>query len=391
MKGKFLRFLSEPKYISWIYILVSVITALTKALKTPSGINNYLIFKNVFFNTLKQRNLYLKYPSDYQDINHYGVFFSAIIAPFAIMPDLLGVVLWNIANTIVFVYAARNLPFSEKTKAFFLWLCLQEFITASLHQQFNVALTGLIILSAVYIYKNEETKSALAIVIGFFVKIYGIAGLSSFFFVKNKKKFIISFLIFCVVSLVIPMLYSSPHFGIQSYVDWFVELKHKNLQNQRLGNMQDISLMGFFRRVLDNSAIPNSLFFAFGLPFFFLPYLRINQYKNLNFRLLILSSTLLFIVLFSSSSEPPTYIIAVSGAIIWFLIQKHKTPFVIFLLVFLIVFTCFSTSDLFPKFVKENFIQKYSIKAAPCIVIWFRVIWELMTKDFDKKQLTEQL
>lgn len=114
-KGKFLRFLSEPKYISWIYILVSVITALTKALKTPSGINNYLIFKNVFFNTLKQRNLYLKYPSEYQDINHYGVFFSAIIAPFAIMPDLLGVVLWNIANTIVFVYAARNLPFSEKT------------------------------------------------------------------------------------------------------------------------------------------------------------------------------------------------------------------------------------------------------------------------------------
>jgi hypothetical protein len=118
--------------------------------------------------------------------------FSAIIAPFAIMPDLLGVVLWNIANTIVFIFAARNLPFSEKTKAFFLWLCLQEFITASLHQQFNVAYRA-IILSAVYIYKNEETKSALAIVIGFFVKIYGIAGLSSFFFVKNKKKFIVSF------------------------------------------------------------------------------------------------------------------------------------------------------------------------------------------------------
>ena len=38
---------------------------------------------------------------------------------------------------------------------------------------------------------------------------------------------------------------------------------------------------------------------------------------------------------------------------------------------------------------KENFIQKYSIKAAPCIVIWFRVIWELMTKDFDKEVLVK--
>ncbi len=29
--------------------------------------------------------------------------------------------------------------------------------------------------------------------------------------------------------------------------------------------------------------------------------------------------------------------------------------------------------------------MKYSLKALPCCVVWFRVIYELMTKDFEKE------
>lgn len=53
--------------------------------------------------------------------------------------------------------------------------------------QFNVALTGLIILSACFIYQRKESQSAIAILLGTFVKIYGIVGLSSFFFVRIKR------------------------------------------------------------------------------------------------------------------------------------------------------------------------------------------------------------
>ncbi|CAM3162121.1 hypothetical protein DRF59_11390 [Chryseobacterium flavum] len=384
MKEKISSFIVNPKYIFGVYIITAIATALSKYSRGERAYNNYLIFKNVFFNTLKERNLYLSYP-EYLDVNHYGIFFSFIIAPFAMLPDWAGLVLWNIANVLVFLLAVKKLPFSERNKSFFLWLCLQEFITSSLHQQFNVALAGLIILSAAHIYRKEEVQSALSICIGFFVKIYGIVGLSSFFFIENKKKFILSFIGISLAFLTIPMLYSSVHFGLQSYVDWFVELKHKNMKNQQLGNFQDISLMGFVRRVLGNPAIPNMLFLAIGVPLFFLPYLRISQYKYLGFKLSVLASSLLFVVLFSSSSEPPTYIIAVAGAVIWFLIQEKKSPLVIGMLVFLILFTCFSTSDLFPKSVKDNFILKYSIKALPCIVIWFRLTWELLTKKYTDK------
>ncbi|MFC6267597.1 glycosyltransferase family 87 protein [Frigoriflavimonas asaccharolytica] len=384
MKEKFLKFISNPKYIFGIYILVSIISAITKFVGGEGKYNNYMIFKNVFTNTLAQKNIYLLYPDVHFDSNHYGILFSVLIAPFAILPDWLGIVLWNVANTAIFLFAIHKLPFSTAKKAFFAWLCLQEFITAAVSLQFNIALTGLLMLSATYIYERKETQSAMAIMIGFFVKLYGIAGLSAFFFVKNKWKFILSLVGFGALFLILPMLLSSTHFGLQSYADWFQSLSEKNAANQVLGNRQDYSLMGIVRRVLGDASISNLVFLIPGMAVFALPYVRIKQYKNLAFQLMILASTLLFIVLFSSSSESPTYIIAVSGVMIWFIIQKEKSPLIIGMLLFVIILTCFSFSDLFPKFIKDDYIMKYSLKALPCCIVWFRIIYELMTKDFEK-------
>ncbi|HPW88393.1 MAG TPA: glycosyltransferase family 87 protein [Kaistella chaponensis] len=384
MKDKFLKFISNPKYIFGIYLLVAVLSAIAKLNGGPLKYNNYLIFTNVFYNTLHENNIYLHYPDIHFDSNHYGVFFSILIAPFAMLPDWLGMPLWNVANTLVFLFAIHKLPFSNQKKAFFAWLCLQEFITAAVSLQFNIALAGLLMLSAIYIYERKETQSAFFIMIGFFVKLYGVAGLSAFFFVKNKIKFIGALIAFGILFIALPMLLSSYHFGIQSYADWFQSLSEKNVSNQVLGNRQDFSLMGIVRRVLGDASISNLTFLIPGMAVFALPYLRIKQYQNLPFQLLILSSTLLFIVLFSSGSESPTYIIAVAGVMIWFLIQKEKTPYVIGLLIFVIILTCFSFSDLFPKFIKENYIIKYSLKALPCCFVWFRVIYELLTKDFQK-------
>ena len=384
MKEKFLKLKSNPKYIFGFYLLVSILSAIAKFRGGPEKYNNYLIFKNVFYNTLNGKNIYLLYPDFHFDSNHYGVFFSVLIAPFAIMPDWLGMVLWNVANTFVFLFAIYKLPFSNPKKAFFAWLCLQEFITAAVSLQFNIALTGLLMLSAVYIYERKETQSAIAILIGFFVKLYGIAGLSAFFFIQNKTKFILSLITVGLLFLLLPMLISSPHFGLQSYADWFQSLSEKNSANQVLGNRQDYSLMGIVRRISGNADISNLTFLIPGIAVFALPYLRIKQYKNLPFQLMILASTLLFIVLFSSGSESPTFIIAVAGVMIWFIMQKERSAYKIGLLIFVLILTCFSFSDLFPKFIKDNYIMKYSLKALPCCIVWFQVIYELLTKDFKK-------
>lgn len=384
MKEKILKILLNPKYIFGVYLIIAVATALSKYFRGPQAINNYLIFKNVFVNTIEQKNLYLQYPERYLDSNHYGIFFSILIAPFALIPDWLGISLWNVANAAIFLFAIYKLPFSDAKKALFALLCLQEYITAAVSLQFNIALVGLLMLSAIFIYEKKEVQSATAILVGVFVKLYGILGLSQFFFIKNKLKFILSGIAVAVLFFVLPMAISSPQFVVQSYTDWFNALAEKNGLNQSLDSYQDISLMGFVRRILQDASISNLTFMAFGAPLFFLPYVRINQYKNYAYQLMILASTLLFLVLFSSGSESPTYIIAVAGVMIWFFLQKKRTPLVYVMLIFVIILTCFSPSDLFPKFIKQNYIVKYSLKALPCIVVWFRIIYELVTKDFEK-------
>lgn len=386
MKEKFLKFILNPKYIFGVYLIVAAVCSLSKYFNKNGQLayNNYMLFKGVFQNTLAQKNLYLQYPDMYFDSNHYGIFFGVLMTPFAILPDGIGMTLWNVANAGILVFAFSKLPISTAKKSILAWLCLQEFITASVSLQFNVALTGLIILSAVYVYERKETQSAIAILIGFFVKIYGIIGLSSFFFVKNKWKFILSLIIGFFVFLALPMLLSNYHFGLQSYADWYQSLSEKNLSNQVLGNRQDYSLMGIVRRILGDASISNLLFLVPGAALFMLPYIRVKQYKFLPFQLLILCSSLLFIVLFSSGSESPTFIIAVAGVMLWFLIQKNRSYYTWFLLFFVLILTCFSFSDLFPKFIKENYIMKYSLKALPCCFVWFRIIYELLVKDFEK-------
>jgi hypothetical protein len=58
------------------------------------------------------------------------------------MPDWLGISLWNVANAAIFLFAIYKLPFSDAKKALFALLCLQEYITAAVSLQFNIALVG---------------------------------------------------------------------------------------------------------------------------------------------------------------------------------------------------------------------------------------------------------
>ena len=58
---------SDPKYIFGIYLLISIISAISKYAGGPVKYNNYMIFKNVFTNTLAQRNIYLQYPEIHFD------------------------------------------------------------------------------------------------------------------------------------------------------------------------------------------------------------------------------------------------------------------------------------------------------------------------------------
>ncbi len=377
-----LSFFTNKIYIISIWMIVTLISVIKQYL--IGNYNNYKIFKGVYFHTVNQLNLYAEYPLEYFDHNHYGPIFSMIIVPFAVLPDYLGMPLWGMFNAIVLVWAILQLPLKSTQINAVLWICLHEFLTTLLGIQFNPMMTAIILLSFVYIEKEKDFWSAMFIILGIFVKLYGIVGLAFFFFSKNKIKFILSLLFWSIVFFVLPMLISSPTFIIQSYVDWYERLIVKNNENA-ISGYQDVSLMGMVRRIFHDNTISNLPFLVGGVILFGLQYLRFKEYKNEAFRLMLLASVLIFTVIFSSGSESPTYIIAFVGVAIWFVMQpKPVSKFYIGLFVFAFILTSLSPSDLMPKFLKENYIRPYSLKALPCVLIWLAIIYEMLTQKFTK-------
>ncbi|TCO17732.1 uncharacterized protein DUF2029 [Pedobacter psychrotolerans] len=384
---KIFALLQKKQCVIGIYVILAIIAGTKQYLH--HSFNNYLIFKYVYLHTIDLQNLYNNY-AEYGDSNHYGIIFSLLIAPFAWLPNGLGMILWNIANVLVLLWGIYSLPLSLNKRTVIAWICAHETLTALFSFQFNIALTGFILLSFSYLIKKQEIKSAFFIALGTFVKLYGIVGLAFFFFTQYKVKFILSGVLAMFLLFILPMAISSPAFVMQSYLNWFHSLVHKNTSNASLTSFQDISVMGMARRISGNVNIPNMPFLLGGLILFALPYLRISQYKHLAFRLMLLASTLIFTVIFSSGSESPTYIIAFAGVAVWFIVQQTpKSKWVIALFVFAFCLTSLSPTDLFPRAVKE-FIRLYSLKALPCMIIWFAIIYQMMKEDFESYLIADK-
>lgn len=385
--NKIFAFLDKPFFQNKDYIAITWILATFAAILPKffrNSFNNYLIYKNVFWHVVNQTSLYTEYPLEYFDRNHYGPIFSIVIAPFALLPDYLGLPLWTLATTLLILWAVRKLPLESKAISVILWLCLNEYLITAQSFQVNPLMVFIIIMSYVFINKKQDFWSAMLIMLGTFIKLYGIVGLAFFFFSKNKIKFILSLFFWAVVFFSLPMLISSPQYIIDRYIEWYERLIVKNGTNAVLGSYQDFSVMGVVRRFANDASISNTPFLVAGLVLFAAPYFRIKAYANQNYQLLLLSSVLLFTVIFSSGSESPTYIIAFIGVAIWYVIQPEpKQKWVTFLLIFALILTSFSHTDLCPRFIIENYVRKYSLKAVPCIIIWLVIVYQMLTNKFD--------
>ena len=346
--------------------------------------NNYLIFDGVFWHTLKQLPLYLPYPDEYFDMNHYGILFSAVIAPFALLPKWIGCTLWIMANAAFLYWAIRQLPLSKKAIIAVLLIAAHDMYTAAAMQQFNISVIALLVGAFVFIERRQSHWATLLIVIGTLTKLYGIVGLAFFFFAKDKWRFIWSGLFWLIALFCLPMLHSSPDYVVSQYFDWYASLAEKNVSNLNTTtyNLQNLSLLGFLQRtgIYNN----NSIVILIGLGLFALPYLRIQQYKNLNFRLLLLASVSIFLCLFSTGTENSTYIVAYVGIGIWFMVSELHPKLKITLLV-LAMLGSLSPTDLF-KPLKEPYIIRYSLRAVPVTLVWLAILYEMLfIQVIDKK------
>ena len=370
-------FFSDYRTLLGLWLLLPVIATLLKLSKH----NNFLIFRYVYWHTIEQLPLYVAY-DEYWDTNHYGPFFSLVIAPFAMLPVRWGLFFWLIVLSLSLYYAIRKLPFPDRKRIFLYWFCAHELLTALFMSQFNIAIAAIIVATFYCIEKEKDIWAACFIMLGTFVKLYGIVGLAFFFFSKHKVKFLLALLGWALVMFVAPMAISSSDYIISQYVGWWDSLSAKNAENIFSGG-QNISLLGMVRKISECASYSDLWLILGGLIIFGLPYLSIAQYKYKAFRYALLASVLLFVVLFSTGSESSTYIIAFVGVGIWYWsVPWKRSKWDIALMVFAFILTSFSPSDLFPAYLRKEFVQPYALKALPCAIIWFKLSYEMCFRNY---------
>jgi hypothetical protein len=117
---------------------------------------------------------------------------------------------------------------------------------------------------------------------------------------------------------------------------------------------------------------------------------KFQSQKNKNsfshFRLLFLSNVLIWTVIFNHKAESPTFVIAVAGMAILFSFQTQNKNWIYFMIV-AFVLTSLSSTDLFPRFVREEFIKPWRLKAFPAIALWFFIQIAFLRSLFFKKEI----
>ena len=373
-------FFRDFRTLAGLWLLLGVLAAIMK----QHSHNNFLVFRGSFWHAWQGLPLYAEYPQEHWDINHYGPLFSLIIAPFAVVPEWLGLTMWCIALSLFLYVAIRRSLLTSGQQLFVLWFCAHELLTALYMQQFNIAIAAIIILAFFLIEKERDATAAFFIVLGTLTKIYGIVGLAFFFFSKHKIRFIAALIGWSAIMFVAPMVLSSPEYVVGQYQAWFVDLVSKNSENAE-ALMQNISLLGMTHRVIGLEFSDLWLILP-GIVMFGIPYLRISQYKHMAFRQTLLASVLMFTVLFSTGSESSGYIIALIGVVIWYTAAPWKRgKWDIALLIFVFVLTSLSPSDLFPAYLRKEWVQPYALKALPVTIVWFKLCYEMYTQDYCKK------
>ena len=381
------RFFERPFWSDWrtITVVYACIPIIIGLLKWHKPNYTYHIYKSVFWNTIDQLSLYEFYDYLFGDCNHYGPVFAYVIAPFALLPDTWGMLLWECFLVAVFYIGVRYMPLERWQKVFMFWFCAHEVLTPLFVEQFDLAMAGMLLLTFACVEKQKPVWAAFFIMLALFIKLYGVMGFAFFFFIEDKKKFLLACLGWGLLFFVAPMAISSPEYVVRQYAGWYDSLVAKNVQNlTEHFNTTNTSLLGMPRKISGNTEYSDQWFIIPGILLFLLPFTRVDQYKHAAFRYAMLASVAMFHLLFSTGTESYGYIAAMTAFVVWYTTAPfQRGRWALYLLIYAFIFTSLCTSDvLFPRAIWKQWIEPYALKALPTTIMWFVLMWEMNTKDY---------
>lgn len=332
--------------------------------RRPSG--NFEIFRASTRHLLAGQNLYAAYPTE-GDRFKYSPSFALLFAPLAFLPPFIALFLWSALNALtLFVALERLLPPRQATLA--AGLMLLELLRAMQNAQSNALVAALIILAFVAMEAGRTWRAALAIALGTSIKIFPLAALTFAIPWRRGLRSGAAAAAAGVGVLLLPLLVTSPPLLVQQY-RWWRDIEAVDAQQRWF------SVMELLHR-WTGAVFPNWPVQLAGVLLLVLPLaVRRARWTEHAFRLRYLCSVLLFVALFNHQAERASYVIAFTGATIWFVASRRATwQTALYALAFV---TMPVASTLIPgAWLKLPEIVLYRL-AFPTLLIWVAVQVEL--------------
>lgn len=380
---------SKPLFILSIYLVATILATLLKisidfkphdAQGYISKVNNFIIYRNSFFHLINHQNLYGYFPSEQYDEFLYSPSFALLIAPFAILPKYLGVVVWCIFNACCVFGAIQKLPAPYSTgKTFISWFVLVELLTSIQNVQVNPLIAALFLFAFSAFEKKQVALASLCIVLSVYIKVFGILGASLFLIYPEKLKFIAWSIFWSILIMGLPLFVVSPSELITLYQNWF-----QSLTADHAKNIEDVSVMRMISGLSGIELSEQSRLFIqlIAVGIFCIKYLRWSAFSNSTFRLYFLSSAMIWSIIFNHAAESSTYIIAILGVAIWYQ-HSEQSKLNYTLLAFAFILCCLSPTDIFPQFIRQSYVVPMALKALPCLLIYLKLEYDMLfKKDF---------
>ena len=364
------------------YIGIAVIAALQGLLAGPKiyvpggrpyiDYNNFRIFKFSFYHLIQGKDIYQLFPDDHWDLYKYSPGFALCFGLLSWMPDPVGLLLWNLINSLCLFAGIRLLPgLNDQKKSWILLFCLLEMLLSIQNTQSNGLMAGLTVLGFGLAERRSYLLSTLCIVFSFYIKIYGALAFIFYLWYPGKWKLAGWSAFWMLVFALLPLVAVNGHQLVFLYQSWL-----HLLLNDRSASI-GLSVMGLMESWFHLAAVKNIVTVA-GFALFLLPLVRWRLYGDLHYRLLFLASALIWMVIFNHKAESPTFIIVMAGIGIWYFAgERDGLDKLLLILSFLLI--SMSVSDLVPPGVRNGFIRPYGIKAVMAIVIWVKIVYEQLT------------
>jgi hypothetical protein len=332
----------------------------------PSG--NFEIFRAASRHLLTGQDLYAEYPAEHSDRFKYSPTFALLFAPLAWIPWPVALFLWSTLNALLlFVAVERVLPGRRAMLAG--GLLLLEVLRGMQNAQSNALVAALIVLSFATMERHRGWRAALAVALGACVKIFPLAALT---FAIPRRRAIQTGLaagVIGVALVMLPLTLLSPTALAAQYGSW---------RGVEASDAQQrwFSVMELVHRTT-GVAWPNWPLQLLGTLALLAPLaIRRERWDEARFRLLYLCSVLLYVVLFNHQAERASYLIAFTGATIWFASEARTRARTA--LYALAVLTIPVMSTLIPSdWLRTPEIMTYRL-ALPCLAIWLVIQRDLL-------------